>query len=70
MLGAKDITPLRAWDLALRKYRVLQRLEQQYNDAKIFKDDKLQAEAEAFAQAVYALRQLRTAEAAKKLEEY
>ena len=64
------MSPLRLWDLALRKYRVLQRLEQQYNDAQITQDAKLQAEAEAFAQAVHALRKLQTAEAAKKLEEY
>ena len=64
------MSPLRLWDLALRKYRVLQRLEQQYNDAQITQDAKLRAEAEVFAQAAHALRKLQTAEAAKKLEEY
>ena len=48
------MSPLRLWDLALRKYRVLQRLEQQYNDAQITQVKKLQAEAMAFAHAVHA----------------
>ena len=73
--GLHDLSPLRLWDLAMQKYEVLQQLESQYNRASEAGDNDLKmeairGEALALADAVHALRALRSNEARQKLDEY
>ena len=73
--GLEDISFLRLWNEAIRKYHVLQELEEMYERAEQEGNDDartqaLKEEAVALAQAVHALKKLGNNEARRKLEEY
>ena len=73
--GREDVSFLRLWNEAIRKYHVLQELEHAYERASWEHDDAAQAqlqrdEALALAEAVHALRRLGEGEARKRLVAY
>ena len=65
-------SPLRLWNLAMDRYRVLQKLEDQWENADSghARDEVVRQETMALRDAVVALHKLRAAEATRKLEEY
>ena len=73
--GREDVSFLRLWNEAIRKYHVLQELEDTYERASREHDDAARAQAQrdealALAEAVHALRCLGATEARKRLEAY
>ena len=73
--GREDVSFLRLWNEAIRKYHVLQELEDMYERASREHGDAVRAQAQrdealALAEAVQALRCLGASEARKRLEAY
>ena len=73
--GREDVSFLRLWNEAIRKYHVLQELEHAYERASWEHDDAARVqlqrdEAMALAEAVHALRRLGEGEARKRLVAY